>query len=206
MSTAWVKRAFDLVVASLGLVVAAPLMGIAALAIWAIDRGPILFCQVRDGYRGRPFRMWKLRTMVSDGEALLAEYLATTPGARDEWDTYFRLADDPRILGRVGRMVRRFSLDELPQLWNVVRGDMSLVGPRPLPGFVLDALPSEFVGVRRAVRPGMTGLWQVNGRSDGDIGELMRLDRSYVASASLALDLRILSLTPRAVLSTTGAY
>jgi lipopolysaccharide/colanic/teichoic acid biosynthesis glycosyltransferase len=206
MNPARVKRGFDVMAASLGLIVAAPLMAAAALAIWSINRGPVLFWQVRDGYRGHPFRMWKLRTMVCDGDALLGEYLATTPAARTEWETYFRLANDPRVLGRVGRTVRRFSLDELPQLWNVLRGDMSLVGPRPLPDFVIDALPSEFVDVRRAVRPGMTGLWQVSGRSDGDIGELIRLDRSYLASASLALDLRILSLTPRAVLSATGAY
>jgi lipopolysaccharide/colanic/teichoic acid biosynthesis glycosyltransferase len=200
------KRAFDVAAATLGLILATPLMAAAALAIWSIDRDPVLFSQDRDGYRGRPFRMWKLRTMVSDGEALLADYLATTPGARAEWETYFRLVDDPRILGNVGRIIRRFSLDELPQLWNVIRGDMSLVGPRPLPRFVIEALPCEFVDARRAVRPGLTGLWQVSGRSDGDIGELIRLDRSYLASASLALDLKILSVTPRAVLSTTGAY
>lgn len=206
MKPAPLKRLSDVIGASLALLFAAPLMFAAGVAIWLVDRRPVLFSHVRDGYLGQPIRVWKLRTMIRDGDRLLDDYLAATPGARQEWERYFRLIDDPRILGSTGRMLRRFSVDELPQLWNVLRGDMSLVGPRPLPPFVVRAIPSDFLELRRTVRPGLTGLWQVQGRSDTDISELVRLDRVYLERASLGFDLRILLRTPGAVLSRAGAY
>ncbi|HEV7772664.1 MAG TPA: sugar transferase [Conexibacter sp.] len=200
------KRALDVAGALLGLLLSAPLLLAASVAIWLADRRPILFSHEREGRGGQPVRLWKLRTMVRDGDGLLAEHLERVPEARREWERYFRLAGDPRVLGRLGRALRRSSVDELPQLWNVLRGDMSLVGPRPLPPFVIAALPETFLQLRRSVRPGLTGLWQVSGRSDGDVDELVRLDTEYVRTASLALDLRILARTPAAVLSGAGAY
>lgn len=200
------KRALDVAGALLGLALSAPLLLAAAAAIWLADRRPILFSHEREGRDGRPVRLWKLRTMVRDGDGLLAAHLERVPQARIEWERHFRLAEDPRVLGRLGRALRRSSVDELPQLWNVLRGDMSLVGPRPLPPFVIAALPEAFLRLRRSVRPGLTGLWQVSGRSDGDMDALVRFDSAYVRNASMALDLRILARTPAAVLSGAGAY
>ncbi|MFL5817821.1 MAG: sugar transferase [Conexibacter sp.] len=200
------KRALDVAGALLGLLLSAPLLLAASAAILLADRRPVLFSHEREGRGGRPVRLWKLRTMVREGDDLLAERLERVPEARREWERYYRLAEDPRVLGRLGRALRRSSVDELPQLWNVLRGEMSLVGPRPLPPFVIASLPERFLQLRRGVRPGLTGLWQVSGRSDGDMDELMRLDTEYVLNASLALDLRILARTPAAVLSGVGAY
>jgi lipopolysaccharide/colanic/teichoic acid biosynthesis glycosyltransferase len=200
------KRALDVAGALLGLLLSAPLLLAAGAAIWLADRRPILFSHEREGRGGEPVRLLKLRTMMRDGDGVLAAHLERLPEARREWERFFRLADDPRVLGRLGRALRRSSVDELPQLWNVLRGDMSLVGPRPLPPFVIAALPERFLALRRRVRPGLTGLWQVSGRSDGDMDELVRLDTEYVQNASLALDLRILARTPAAVLSGAGAY
>ena len=200
------KRLMDLAGGLVGLLAAAPLLCVSAVAIVLNDRGPALFAQAREGHEGRTIRVWKLRTMLVDGDAVLAHHLLAHPTAQQEWETYFRLANDPRTLGRLGRVLRRFSIDELPQFWNVVRGDMSLVGPRPLPAYVLDTLPAEFVRLRRSVRPGLTGLWQVSGRSDGDMAELVRMDTEYLKLASFALDLRILARTPAIVLTGVGAY
>ena len=129
-----------------------------------------------------------------------------TQTAHDEWFRFYRLERDPRIASGAARWVRKLSIDELPQLFNVLRGDMSLVGPRPLPREILDTFDPEFVALRRTVRPGLTGLWQVAGRSDLDMTGLEELDRRYLAEPSLGKDLRILVRTPVAVLAGTGAY
>ncbi len=200
------KRAIDIVIGTVGLVLAAPLVLLGGLAVRRRSPGPILYAHDREGRDGTPFRLYKVRTMVTDGDALLEQRLRDDPAARAEWERYYRLADDPRIAGRAGRLLRRFSIDELPQLYNVVIGDMSLVGPRPLPPFVVAALPPAFAAERRAVRPGLTGPWQVEGRSDTDLAEMERWDRAYLGERSLRTDLRILAKTPRAVLSGTGAY
>ena len=195
-----VKTVFDRVVAAFLLLLASPVLALVALAIRIESRGPVFFRQVRIGVAGRPFLMLKFRSMVGDAEqqrALLAEL-------NEGNGVLFKIRNDPRIT-RVGSVLRRFSLDELPQLINVVRGDMSLVGPRP-------PLPEEVEGydddaVRRLrVRPGMTGLWQVSGRSDLSWEESLRLDLRYVDNWSMALDLSILWRTWRAVLHGSGAY
>jgi exopolysaccharide biosynthesis polyprenyl glycosylphosphotransferase len=195
-----VKTVFDRVVAAFLLLLASPVLAVVALAIRIESRGPVFFRQVRIGVAGRPFLMLKFRSMVGDAEqqrALLAEL-------NEGNEVLFKIRNDPRIT-RVGSVLRRFSLDELPQLINVVRGDMSLVGPRP-------PLPEEVEGydddaVRRLrVRPGMTGLWQVSGRSDLSWEESLRLDLRYVDNWSMALDLSILWRTWRAVLHGSGAY
>ena len=192
-----VDRSLTLLVA----LVALPLMGAIALFIRLDSPGPVLFRQKRVGARGEEFEMLKFRTMCVDAE----QRLAALQGAADAGNVVmFKMKDDPRIT-RVGKVLRRFSIDELPQLINVLRGEMSLVGPRP-------PLPREVEGyesdaVRRLrVRPGLTGLWQVSGRSNLSWDESLRLDLWYVDNWCLALDLQILARTARAVLRGTGAY
>jgi exopolysaccharide biosynthesis polyprenyl glycosylphosphotransferase len=196
----WAKRTFDLVGSSLLLVLVSPLLAFAAWKIKRFDGGPVLFRQIRVGRDGEFFTCLKLRSMVVDAEQALPE-LHTVAGY-DEG--LFKLAQDPRIT-KPGQWIRRFSVDELPQLVNVLRGDMSLVGPRP-------PLPSEvdrytLTQARRLrVRPGMTGLWQVSGRSDLSWTESIRLDLYYVDNWSMIQDVVILVRTVGAVLSSRGAY
>jgi lipopolysaccharide/colanic/teichoic acid biosynthesis glycosyltransferase len=174
-----------------------PILLGAVLAIRLTTRGPVLFRQQRAGYRGRPFTMYKLRTMV-DGAAALEE------GLKEAGRTFFKLDRDPRIT-RVGAFLRRTSIDELPQLVNVLRGDMSLVGPRPLLMSDLVNFPESAHRIRFAMMPGITGLWQVSGRSRTSDDERLRLDKEYVEGWSLWLDLRILVKTVPAVVSARGA-
>lgn len=193
------KRVFDLVVSSMALVFASPVLLVSAIAIKATSRGPVVFRQERVGRDGVTFDVLKLRTMVDDAEALLDQLMW-----RNESDgPLFKIADDPRITP-VGRVLRRLSIDELPQLWNVIRGEMSLIGPRP-------ALPREVDGwgeelhERLRVRPGLTGMWQVHGRSEADFAEYERLDLYYVDNWSIVIDLGILVRTIPAVLGGRGA-
>ncbi len=195
-----VKATFDKAVALAALVAIAPLLGLLTLLIRLEDGGPVLFRQLRVGKDGRRFCIYKLRTMVPDAE----ERKADLADQHQEQGPLFKMTEDPRVT-RAGRWLRRWSLDELPQLFNVLAGDMSLVGPRP-------ALPEEaavygdFVRRRLAVKPGMTGLWQVNGRSDLSWDEAVRLDLRYVENWSLMLDLQILWKTWAAVVRGWGAY
>ena len=193
------KAAVDRLLAAVGLVALAPVLLPVALLVRLDSPGPVLFSQVRIGREGREFRVVKFRTMYVDAELRLAEL-----SNRNQTNgLLFKIADDPRIT-RIGHLLRRTSIDELPQLLNVLRGDMSLVGPRPLP--VKD---TDFTGdVRRRllVRPGITGLWQVNGRSRLSWEDAVRLDLYYVENWSIALDLAILARTVGAVLRGTGAY
>ena len=196
------KRATDLVLTSLGLVVCAPLMALIATAIKLDSAGPVFFRQRRVGLGGREFMMWKFRSMTLEAEQQLDGIAHLNPYADGR---LFKLRDDPRIT-RVGRLLRRFSLDELPQLFNVMSGDMSLVGPRPpMPCEVGRYEPRHFV--RLSVVPGLTGPWQVNGRNlITDFEEVVRLERSYIDEWSLKLDLRIMTRTVGVVLSGKGAY
>jgi exopolysaccharide biosynthesis polyprenyl glycosylphosphotransferase len=194
------KSVLDRILAGVLLLLASPLLLIAAIAIRVDDHGPAFFRQTRIGEGGRAFTMWKLRTMYVDAEERRLALLAST----DRDGPMFKMRFDPRIT-RVGRTLRRMSLDELPQLFNVVRGDMSLVGPRP-------PLPSEVetyhdaVTRRLLVRPGLTGLWQVSGRADLSWEESIHLDLRYVDNWSFAMDAQILWRTVRAVLGGRGAY
>jgi len=198
------KRLLDLVLVGalgtiflpLGLLIGMPL---------ALERqGPIFFGHMRLGRNGEPFAAWKFRTMVRDADAILERALKRDPRLQEEWSRNQKLKHDPRLT-RVGRMLRRLSLDELPQLWNVLKGEMSLVGPRPIvEGEV--AKYGESVDLYFQVRPGLTGLWQVSGRSDLSYEERVRLDTYYVRNWSVWLDLVILLRTGLAVLSGRGAY
>ncbi|HEX5267221.1 MAG TPA: sugar transferase [Acidimicrobiales bacterium] len=193
------KRLIDIVGAAAGLALLVPLTLALAVLVMLDSPGPALFVQERIGKDGRTFRMFKFRTMVRDAPQMLSE-LRTSNEADGP---LFKIARDPRIT-RVGRVLRRASLDELPQLWNVLRGDMSLVGPRPaLPGEAAGWTPELYQRLR--VKPGLTGMWQVNGRSSVSFDEYVRLDLYYVNNWSIATDLAILAKTLPAVLSGRGA-
>lgn len=190
------KRAFDLVVAAFLLILTAPLFILIIAAIRLTSRGPAFFVQRRIGYRCAEFRMFKFRTMI-DGAQALEPQLATD-------SAFFKLQRDPRITA-VGEFLRRFSLDELPQLINVLNGSMSLVGPRPLLLSDLSKFSRRKQMRRFSVKPGMTGLWQVSGRSRCTDSERLELDRQYVNGWRLRLDLKILLKTVRVVLTGEGA-
>jgi exopolysaccharide biosynthesis polyprenyl glycosylphosphotransferase len=195
-----VKRSFDLLVAGIGLAVISPLLAVCAVAVKLSSRGPVIYRSQRPGIGGRAFACLKFRTMRVDIDLTTdqLEALNESSGA------LFKIRDDPRLTG-VGRFLRRFSLDELPQLINVMRGEMSLVGPRPLPMRDFDLL-DDWHKKRYLVLPGVTGLWQVSGRSELDFDDLVRLDFLYLERWSVLLDLSILLKTIPAVLSRRGAY
>lgn len=182
-----------------------PLMAALAGLIWLTDRKPPFFVQTRIGMNNRSFRMWKFRTMRTNAEEVLAEELDKNEALRIEWETHFKLKDDPRITP-IGRLLRFTSLDELPQFFNIINGTMSLVGPRPLPDYHDDELPAHIRRMRRTVRPGMTGLWQVSGRSDAGTEGLVKWDAYYIRNWSIWLDVVVLIRTFRVVLSGRGAY
>ncbi len=195
-----VKHAFDAVAALVGLVLLSPLLLGVALAVWATMGRPVLFSQVRVGLNGRRFRLLKFRTMVADAEKRRNELL----GQNEMVGPVFKMTEDPRVT-RLGGVLRRWSLDELPQLVNVVRGEMSLVGPRPLP--VIEQQEIQGWHRRRlAMKPGITGLWQVSGRSAVAFDDWMKMDLRYVENWALRLDLELLVRTVPAVLRRRGAH
>jgi exopolysaccharide production protein ExoY len=193
------KRVFDLVCILLSLPIAVPLIGILALIV-SRDGTPAFYSQDRIGCNGRIYRIWKLRTMAPNADAMLQEYLSQNPCAAAEWELTQKLKQDPRIT-KFGSMLRKNSMDELPQLWNVLIGDMSLVGPRPMmpeqevlyPGF---AYYSQ--------RPGITGSWQVSARNECTFADRARFDTAYISNVSFANDLKLLFLTMRVVVKGTG--
>ncbi len=197
------KRALDVVGAICGLMVLAIPMAIIG---WYIrrDGGPVLYYQMRVGMHGKPFKCWKLRSMVANAEEVLQTLLANDPQARKEWDTDFKLKNDPRIT-RIGHFIRKTSFDELPQLFNVLKGEMSLVGPRPIVAKELD-----YYGKHQddylAAKPGLTGLWQVSGRNDTSYAYRVYLDSWYVTHWSLWTDIVIIFKTVGILVSRKGAY
>ena len=199
------KRMFDLAV----VLVLAPVWTIVCAAliplVWLSDRAAPFYMQMRMGKNGRPFRVIKFRTMLPNAEQRLDAALDKDPALRAEWTLHFKLKKDPRITP-VGRFLRRFSLDELPQLVNVFFGQMSLVGPRPLPDYHHEALSDNARLPRNRVKPGLTGLWQITGRGDANISEMEEWDTYYVRNWSLWLDAVILARTFLAVIKGSGAY
>ncbi len=194
------KRTLDIVGSAIGLVALSPLLIGLAIAIRVDSRGGVFFRQQRAGHHGKPFRVFKYRTMVADAEQIRASGDVSSEMS----GPVFKIKDDPRVT-RVGKALRRYSLDELPQLINVLIGQMSLVGPRPLPLAEQEEL-DEIAPERLEVRPGITGLWQVSGRSDAPMERLVRLDLFYVENWSIAYDLYVLYKTIPAVLKKSGAY
>ena len=197
------KRTFDIIVAVAMLLFALPAMFFIAVLMFSTDRGPILFSHERIGQNGKRFRCLKFRSMVVDSQEALRRHLELLPHARAEWEATQKLRDDPRIT-RLGRFLRVTSLDELPQLINVIRGEMSLVGPRPI---VQDEVVryAEQIEHYAAVRPGITGLWQVSGRSDVDYDQRVQLDTTYVREWSFIGDLVILFKTVKVVVMRSGS-
>jgi exopolysaccharide biosynthesis polyprenyl glycosylphosphotransferase len=194
------KRAFDLVLASLALIVLSPALLLVALAVKLTSRGPVLYRSPRAGIGGTPFEMLKFRTMRDDADA----HQAALEPHNEASGALFKIRDDPRLTW-VGRVLRRFSIDELPQLVNVLRGEMSLVGPRPLPQRDFEQL-EDWHMKRYLVLPGMTGLWQVSGRAELDFDDLVRLDFLYLERWSVFLDFAILFKTLPAVVWGRGAF
>ena len=199
-----VKRIVELVITVVGSVILLPFIGVIALLVKLDSPGPVFYGHHRLGKDGKPFTAWKFRSMVRNSREALENLLATDPEARAEWEASFKLKDDPRIT-RMGRFLRKTSLDELPQIWNVIRGDMSLIGPRPIIEEEV-AKYGHHYKLFSSVKPGLSGLWQVSGRSDTDYEERVALDIYYIQSWSLWLDLYILFKTVRVVLAGDGAY
>jgi Undecaprenyl-phosphate galactose phosphotransferase WbaP len=202
----WLKRGLDLAAGTALGILALPVVAAAVLWVKRVSPGSAFYVQDREGEAGRTIRVRKLRTMHLNADRLLEQHLVLNPEAQQEWRRYFKLRKDPRILPGIGHLLRRTSLDELPQLWNVIKGEMSLVGPRPFPYYHLEQFDRRFRSLRSRVSPGLTGLWQVSTRSDGDLRIQETLDTYYIRNWSLWLDLHILARTVRAVLFRQGAY
>jgi undecaprenyl-phosphate galactose phosphotransferase len=201
----FIKRSLDVMLSCAGLLALSPLLALVAWRIWREDGAPVLYRQPRVGSQGIEFELLKFRSMTNDADATLEDWKTGHPEMYQEYERgNFKLADDPRVL-RVGRWIRRTSIDELPQLWNVVRGDMSLVGPRPLLARELGKYPDSAMDLYQRVKPGISGLWQVSGRSQTTFGQRALLDAWYVRNWSLWLDWVILLKTLRVVWSGRGA-
>jgi exopolysaccharide production protein ExoY len=198
------KRSFDIVGSLAGLVLLSPLFLMVALLVKLSDNGPIFYGHKRIGRGGRIFSCLKFRTMVPEGERVLAAYLAANPEANAEWIATRKLKNDPRVT-RVGQVLRKLSLDELPQILNILQGDMSLVGPRPVVRDELEIYGSAAVYYLKS-RPGLTGLWQVSGRNDVSYDTRVAFDRHYVENWSLFGDIRIIFKTVPAVWMSRGSY
>jgi lipopolysaccharide/colanic/teichoic acid biosynthesis glycosyltransferase len=198
------KRILDVIVATLLLVPALPLSAVIALAIVLENRGPVFFAHTRIGQGRRRFRLWKFRSMVVDADAMLSRHLAAHPDDSAEWREMHKLKMDPRVTG-VGRFLRRSRLDELPQLINVLRGEMSMVGPRPI---VEEEIPKygAVFALYTQVLPGLTGLWQVSAHTHTSYRERTELDLKYMRNRTLWMDLLVLLKTVRVVTFGRGAY
>ena len=200
-----VKTAFDYILTLVGAVFISPLLAYIAYRIKKEDPGPVFFAHTRIGKDGKPFPCYKFRSMVVNSQEMLQKYLAENPAAREEWEHDFKLKDDPRVTP-IGKVLRRTSLDELPQIFNVLRGEMSLVGPRPVIQEELDKYYGETAKLYCTVKPGITGLWQVSGRSDIGYDERVALDATYIKYRSMWGDIVILWKTIGVVLMKKGAY
>lgn len=197
------RRSFDLLFALLLTVVFSPVILAVTFALW-VSKGPVLFSQVRVGHGGRRFRIYKFATMIPDAQQVLDALLARDAEVKDEWEKNFKLKNDPRVTP-IGRLLRRTSLDELPQLWNVVMGDMGMVGPRPVEPFEVVKY-GRYVRYYFSQKPGLTGLWQVSGRNDTGYARRVAIDSFYARNRSIALDAKIIIKTIGVVLFGSGAY
>jgi undecaprenyl-phosphate galactose phosphotransferase len=203
-----VKRLFDIVFSFLAILITLPLMVVVALLIKLTDKGPVLFKQKRPGLDGKDFYLYKFRTMYVNNDQILREYLDKNPEAREQWKKYRKLKGyDPRVTP-IGRFLRKYSLDELPQFFNVLKGDMSVVGPRPYlwEEFEEYKVPKNIVQKLLSVKPGITGLWQIEARNEATFEERIKMDLKYIKERSFWLDLKIVLKTIKAMLTGKGAY
>ena len=198
------KRVLDIALVLAGSIVMLPLFLLLFGAVFLDSNGKPLFSQIRIGYQGNRFKLWKFRTMVPDAESILISYLKENPELREEWETTHKLRKDPRTT-RLGQIIRSLSLDEIPQIWNVLKGEMSIVGPRPIVDTEIPKYQAIF-NLYKQVKPGITGLWQVLGRTDTSYSERIRLDEYYVRNWSIWMDLYIIVRTAWVVSMRKGAY
>lgn len=199
------KRAFDIAFSLLALIVGSPLFLLVALCVRFSSKGRVIYSHERIGRGGKTFRCYKFRTMYRDADHRLKDILSKNPDLKEEWEKKHKLVNDPRVTP-VGSFLRKTSLDELPQFWNVLKGDLSVVGPRP----VVKAEVQRFLGIRAplilSVRPGLTGIWQVSGRSNTSYEERLAMDEEYISKQSILLDLKLIARTVPAMVFTRGAY
>ena len=201
-----IDRVVDIPIAMVAIVLTGPIMLLAAAAIYVLDPGPVIYRQSREGLDGRPFRIFKLRTMYRNADERLEALLQADPAARAEWASHYKLRNDPRVLPVIGNALRSTSIDELPQFLNVLAGDMRIIGPRPFPFYHLAAMDQGFRIRRSSVMPGVTGLWQISERSEADVERQQRLDEYYLDHRSVWFDIEILFGTMLAVFRRNGAF
>jgi undecaprenyl-phosphate galactose phosphotransferase len=204
----WLKRSFDILLSCCVLFFGLPLFIIIALIIKCTSDGPVFYCSLRLGRDGKLFKFWKFRSMYKDASQKLEQLLKDNPDLRKEWKVYFKLKNDPRITP-FGKFLRKTSLDEFPQFWNVLKGELSIVGPRPYLPNELDAI-KKIAGpnIRKmlSVRPGLTGIWQTSGRSYLTFEQRVKLDLAYIGSRSFLFDLRLIAKTIPVLLFPKGAF
>ncbi|MEC7839531.1 MAG: sugar transferase [Chlamydiota bacterium] len=199
------KRIFDISFSSFILLISLPIIGIISLLIKLFSKGPIFYSHERIGRGGDRFKCYKFRTMYPDAEIRLKEILQSNPDMKREWELTRKLQKDPRVIP-IGNILRKTSLDELPQFWNVLKGDLSVVGPRPV---VEDEMEKHFglkAGKILSIRPGITGIWQVSGRNDTSYNKRVMLDEKYVDQRSMMLDLKLIAKTIPSMITSKGAY
>lgn len=201
-----IKRIFDIGFSSCALFLGSPLYFLIAATIFlSSPKAPVIFAHERIGLHGKPFKCYKFRTMYPDADKKLAQILQSNPALLKEWEQHYQLKNDPRVT-LIGRVLRKTSLDELPQFWNVLRGDLSVVGPRPITQQEVEKYYPETSGKLLSVRPGITGLAQVSGRGEIDHTKKAELNLKYVREQSFCLDLKIILKTIPTILSTRGAH
>lgn len=200
-----IKRIFDILFSFCILVLISPLFLLLSTLIYFTSPGKVIYSHERVGRGGKTFRCYKFSTMYSDAEERLKDILRNDPAKRKEWQTNFKLKDDPRITP-IGKILRKTSMDELPQFWNVLKGDLSIVGPRPV---IIQEVQTRF-GTKAykilSVRPGITGLWQVSGRNDISYAKRIQLDEQYIDQRSMFMDIKLIAKTIPAILTSKGAY
>ena len=199
------KRAFDLVFSLCAILFFLPFAIFIALLIKLSSSGPIFYSSRRVGKEGEPIDCWKFRTMCTDADERLEQILHENPKLQQEWETYFKLKDDPRV-STIGKFLRKTSLDELPQFWNVLRGDLSVVGPRPVTEEEVRKYFGEKASKILSIRPGLTGIWQVSGRNLLTFEERIKLEERYIDHQSLTLDLMIIVKTIPMLFCAKGAF
>lgn len=199
------KRIFDIFFSILVLVLTAPLMAFIALTVRFSSKGQIVYAHERIGRGGKPFRCFKFRTMYPDADVRLKEILENCPNLKQEWDQTHKLKDDPRVTV-IGKFLRKTSLDEFPQFWNVFKGDLSVVGPRPMVSYEMKKHLGPKAAKILSIRPGLTGLWQVSGRSDTSYASRIKMDEQYVDSHTMIMDMKIIVKTIPSMFLSKGAY
>lgn len=205
---AWVKRIFDIFFSSAVLLLGLPLFILLAILIKCSSKGPVFYSSLRLGQKGQLFKFWKFRSMYCDADARLEQLLKQHPKLNEEWQRFFKLKNDPRLTS-VGKLIRKTSFDELPQFWNVLKGDLSIVGPRPyLPreeGRIKELIGSN-IDILLSTKPGITGIWQTSGRSSLSFEKRLELDLIYIQIHSFLLDMQLIAKTVPEIIASKGAF